>query len=107
MIESWSYLFERLRDRRGVYDLHFARRVFDYSALEELYSEQIVHHIGAMVLRHGYGMGDILVGNVSTIDLLFGTKYEPRFAGKILCLEECSDIDIRSLRRVLFAWRQR
>lgn len=106
-LESWSYFLELLRVPSAPRNLAFARRVYDYSAWEDLYPHHIVHHVGPLVIAPGRVRAQVCVGNVSTVDLLFGTKYELDFRDKILCLEECSDMDIRSLRRVLFAWRQR
>ena len=107
VIESWSHLFALLRAPADPRDLLFAKSVYDYSSSEEIYPRHIVHHVGPVVLSPGRVSAEVIVGNVSTMDLLQGTRYEIDTRGKILCLEECSDMDIRSVRRVLFAWRQR
>lgn len=68
--------------------------MFDYSADEDLYPHKIVSLPGPIILRHGEASGQSIVGNLSTIDLLYGTSYEPKWDGAILCLEECSEISL-------------
>ena len=81
--------------------------MFDYSADESLYPHKIVSLPGPIVLRHGEASGQSIVGNLSTIDLLYGTSYEPKWDGAILCLEECSELSLGGVRRVLMSWKSR
>lgn len=106
-LESLWYIFEQFRDLDDSYDLHFARNVFDYSADENIYPHKIVSLPGPIVLRHGQADGHVIAGNLSTLDLLYGTLHEPKWDGAILCLEECSELSLGGVRRVLMSWKSR
>ena len=106
-LESLGHILERLRNPNDSYELEFARNVFDYSAEESLYPHKIVSLPGPIILRHGEASGQSIVGNLSTIDLLYGTSYEPKWDGAILCLEECSEMSLWWVRRMLMSWRSR
>lgn len=106
-LESLGHILERLRNSNDSYELEFARNVFDYSAEESLYPHKIVSLPGPIILRHGEASGQSIVGNLSTIDLLYGTSYEPKWDGAILCLEECSEMSLWWVRRMLMSWRSR
>lgn len=47
------------------------------------------------------GEGPLLVGNLSMITSLMGTRYEPEFAGHILCIEESAERPFRIHRALL------
>lgn len=106
-LESLGNILDHLRKPSDSYELAFARNVFDFSADENIYPHQIVSLPGPIILRHGEVSGHGIVGNLSTIDLLYGTPYEPKWDGAILCLEECSEISLWGVRRMLMSWRSR
>ena len=56
---------------------------------------------GPLVVSEGVGVGHIIGGNLSTLLLLSGTDYMPRYERIILAVEEDEDVDFRMFDRML------